>query len=166
MEYDGLNRIWKVSYLKPNGAEEQAEGTPKVTYTYDEEHTNYFNKGRLTKVSTESVGTVPQTIQAYDYDKMGRVVSQTQTIGTDPYTISYSYGLADQLLSETYPSGKQVKYSYDQAMRLSSVKNGTNQLYSSGYQYYAHGGLKAETLGNGAVQSFEFNDRKRYLRTV
>lgn len=154
---DGLNRLTGVTYLKSDGL---PEGTPSVTYTYDEDHSaqGYFNKGRLTTVTTASAGSTPQTIQGFDYDRMGRIVKQKQTVGADPYTITYAYGLVGELKSETYPSLKQIKYTYDLALRLASVTNGSDQPYSNTYKYAAHGGLTSESLGNGAVQSFDYNN--------
>ncbi|HEX8142063.1 MAG TPA: hypothetical protein VF553_05665, partial [Pyrinomonadaceae bacterium] len=88
-EYDGLNRLRHVSYSGESGVVR----TPAVTYTYDQLHTGYFNRGRLTEVRTDAVSpdpatgvqAVPQTVQAYDYDLMGRIVSQQQTVGTHSY---------------------------------------------------------------------------------
>jgi RHS repeat-associated protein len=160
LEYDGLNRIHRVSYT----GETAAVRTPAITYTYDEAHDGYFNQGRLTTLSTEAVsGTgiqaVPQTIQAYDYDLMGRVTAQRQTVGTDSYTLAYEYNQMGQLISEQYPSGRVVGYEYDDGARLSKVRNGSSGNYVSSLTYQAHGGVETMTLGNGAVESVSYNSR-------
>jgi RHS repeat-associated protein len=91
---------------------------------------------------------------------MGRVLSQTEQIGTTSYPITYTYNLAGELTSETYPTGShQVQNYYDEAGRLSSVKDGLNVPYENGLTYDASGGLTSETFGNSAVQARTFNNR-------
>ena len=162
LEYDGLNRIRRVSYAGEGGAVR----TPAVIYSYDQAHNGYYNQGRLTEVRTEAVSgaggvqAVPQTIQAYDYDLMGRVVNQRQNIGTDAYSLSYSFNYMGQLTSQTYPSGRIVSYEFDDGARLSHVRNGsTGSSHATSFTYKAHGGLASMTLGNGAVQTVSYNER-------
>lgn len=164
LAYDGLNRVLEVSYTKQDAGQWVAEGTPTVTYTYDTDHQGYSNKDRLTQVKTAAVGSVPDTIQNYDYDLMGRVKDHYQKIGTttDPYSMHYEYNLADELVSETYPSGRVVATGYDTVGRLSSLTDSINQQPSrtlvNGFVYAGHGGLLSETLGNGAVQQMSYNN--------
>ena len=151
---DGLNRLTEITY---------SDGTPKVTYTYDQAPSdqNYFNAGRLTEVATWT-GTTKQTSQSYEYDRMGRVASHKQTIiGADPYTFTYSYNLAGELKREAYPSGRVLTNEYDAAARLSKVKvEGTDgRVYTNALKYAAHGGLTSETLGNGVIQTVSYNNR-------
>lgn len=157
--YDGLNRVTGTTYT----GESSPTQTPAVTYTYDQQHANYYNKGKLTEVSTAATANAPATIQAYDYDKMGRVESHSQSVGSHVYSTSYSYNLAGWLVSQTYPSGKVVSYGYDEAARLSNVRDTTNQqspkTYMNNLSYAAHGGMLSATLGNGAVEGVLYNDR-------
>lgn len=150
---DGLNRLTEITY---------SDGTPKVTYTYDQTPSgpSYFNAGRLTEVATW-VGTTKQTAQAYEYDKMGRVAAHKQTIGANSYGFTYGYNLADELTREGYPSGRVLTNEYDAAARLSKIKvEGTDgRIYSSAMKCAAHGGLTSETLGNGVVQTVSYNNR-------
>jgi RHS repeat-associated protein len=141
--------------------------TPAVTYIYGQLQMGYYNKGRLTEVRTDAVSpdpatgvqAVPQTVQAYDYDLMGRIVSQQQTVGTHSYPLSYAYNLLGQLTSETYPSGRIISYEYDEGARLKNVGGGSAGNYASLFVYQAHGGLSAMTFGNGAVQHVSYNER-------
>jgi RHS repeat-associated protein len=154
--YDNLNRIYKVTY---------SDGTPAVSNYYDQARTGYHNKGRLTEAQTSAVAAsgqmpaIPQTSQVYDYDLMGRVAHQQQAVGTNSHTLSYGYNLGGQLTSQTYPSGRVVNYSFDDAARLASVTSGT-QTYASQFDYSSPQGLlKAMTLGNGAIESYDYNNR-------
>ncbi len=99
--------------------------TPQVTYTYDEPRNDanqnpYYNNGRLTKVRTAASTNeeTPETVQTYDYDKVGQVVNHTQSIGNQSYNLQYGYNLAGQLVSEKYPSGKVFNFAVDAAGRL------------------------------------------------
>ncbi|HEX8844615.1 MAG TPA: RHS repeat-associated core domain-containing protein, partial [Pyrinomonadaceae bacterium] len=160
--YDSLNRIYQVSY---------SDGTPTVRSYYDQARTGYVNKGRLTTVTTDSIAAsgqmpeIPATSQVYDYDLMGRVTRQQQAVGSNSYTLSYGYNLGGQLTSQTYPSGRVVNYSFNDSAGLSSVTSGA-KTYASQFDYSSPQGLlKAVTLGNGAVESFDYNDRLQ-LKTL
>jgi RHS repeat-associated protein len=149
ISYDGLNRPAQITY---------SDGTPTVTYTFDQARTGYYNASRLTSVMT-SVSGVQQTTQEYDYDQMGRVVSQRQKVGSTTYTIGYSYAATGQIVSESYPSGRQIVYSYDTGARLSRIGDGSGATYDNSFAYVAHGGLSSETFGNGAVRAITYNNR-------
>jgi RHS repeat-associated protein len=151
--YDGLNRVTGITYTG-----ETTGTTPRTVYTYDQAQTGYFNKGRLTRIETITGTSTVQTAHDYDYDLMGRVVKQQQSILTSTYNLSYTYDLAGQLVSETYPSNRVVSYKYDEGMRLSEVRD-ASQIYANGYTYFAHGGLASETWNNGGVYSLSYNNR-------
>lgn len=153
---DPHNRLTEIKY---------SDGTPTVTYAYDQVQGTFKNKGRLTEVRTAAVAAtslmpeIPQTIQAGDYDMMGRISKQQQTIGSQTYTLEYGYNLASQLVSQKYPSGRTVTYNVDGAGRLSNVAD-ANLTYASGFTYGQHGGrLSGMTYGNGAIETVSYNDR-------
>jgi RHS repeat-associated protein len=153
--YDKLGRISQVSY---------SDGTPTVTNIYDRARTGYSNRGRLSEVQTAAVAAqgqmpaIPATAQSYDYDLMGRVKSQQQTVGERSYPLAYGYNTGGQLTSQTYPSGRMVNYSYDEAARLAGVTSGATT-YATNFVYGPKGALASLSLGNGAAQTFDYNDR-------
>jgi RHS repeat-associated protein len=153
--YDGLNRVSSVNYLGESGY-----ATPNVSYTYDEVHANFYNKGRLTKVQTAANATqgTPETVQNYDYNKVGQVVNHTQSIGNQSYNLTYGYNLAGQLVSEKYPSGKVFNYSVDDYGRLQTVADNQRQ-YLSSVGFNNKGLLESMNLGNGTSEVFSYNDR-------
>lgn len=148
--YDGLNRIWHITY---------SNGTPAVDYTYDQARTGFFNQGRLTTVTTAAVGQTPSTTQEFDYDRLGRVGVQRQKIGPVTYALVYGYNPGGLLLSERYPSGRSVNYGYDEGGRLATVTDSAGVPYANGFTYAPHGGLSSETFGNAAVHSLSYNSR-------
>lgn len=152
--YDALGRLWQTTY---------SDGTPTVTTKYDRARAGYYNLGRLTEVATSATGALPATSQSYDYDLMGRVKDHKQTIaitsGTIEYPTRYTYGIAGQLVNQTYPSGRVVSYSYDDAARMKAAYGSGGRVYTSEMQYGANGGLASLTYGNGAVETLGYNNR-------
>jgi RHS repeat-associated protein len=151
--YDYLNRIWQVAY---------SDGTPTVTNNYDQStlsHSGFSNLGHLTEASTVAMGSIPATIQSYNFDHMGRVANSQQTVGSQSYSMSYTYNLSGTLTSETYPSGRVVSYAFDDGARLSQVSSGS-KIYANQFDYSTTQGLiKSVTLGNGAVETYSYNSR-------
>lgn len=90
---------------------------------------------------------------------MGRIASQRQKVGAATYTIGYGYAATGQIASESYPSGRQIVYSYDTGARLSRIGDGSGATYDNSFAYVAHGGLSSETFGNGAVRAITYNNR-------
>ena len=140
--YDSLSRITNVFY--PDGS--------TVAYTYDA-------ASNITSMH-DSTGW-----QFYGYDVLDRlttvVYSTSGNIG-DPtnLTISYQYDADNRLIEETYPSGEQVEYGYDNGGRLTSVTQvnaGQPNLVTT-YTYNAATGLLAtETLPNNIEALYSYD---------
>jgi RHS repeat-associated protein len=149
-QYDNLNRVWQIAY---------SDGTPAITNNYDQTRPGYLNKGRLTEASTAAVASLPATSQTYNYDLMGRVANNQQTVGDQTYSLTYGYNAGGALTSETYPSGRVVSYAFDSAARLAQVSSGST-VYANQFDYsLPQGLLRSFALGNGAVESFDYNSR-------
>ncbi|HEX9929489.1 MAG TPA: hypothetical protein VGB02_13205, partial [Pyrinomonadaceae bacterium] len=149
--YDSLNRIKTVAYSGEGNLK-----TPSVTYNYGSDETQ-FNKGRLTSVVTSAIGDTPSTEHSYEYNLMGQIKKQTETIGTSSYVMEYDYYAAGGLKWQKYPSGRKVEYSIDTAGRLSNIKD-AQRTYANNFQF-ENGLLKGMTLGNGTAESYKYNDR-------
>lgn len=169
--YDRIGRTIRVDY---------SGGTPSVISKYDqarpdappagEQAVAFKNKGWLTEVTTASVTTaegwtILQTQQLYDYDSMGRMRRQQQSVGASTYTLRYAYNLAGSLVSEMYPSGRVVTYGYDAAGRLQSAGSGSTT-YASAMSYKPYGALESMALGNGAVYSMAYGDARMQLSSI
>ena len=147
--YDELNRVQTRTYN---------DGTPNVTYSYDDPGVAY-SKGQLAKVSSSMSET-----KYGEFDALGRIKQSQQTTNGQTYpAMSYTYGLAGNLKTETYPSGRVVTHSYDDAGRLINVtgqKTGEdNKTYASNLSYKAHGAVGAMKLGNNLWEHTKFNTR-------
>ncbi len=150
--YDGRNRPTSFSY---------SDGTPAVTYTYDEDfpipdHTEENSPvGRLTKVASSA------SESTYRYDALGRAASSMQETDEQPYVFGYTYNLAGALQSLTYPSGRAVSYAHNNAGRVTAAYGGAGQTdpYASEGTYAPHGAITSLKLGNGLYETVLYNNR-------
>jgi RHS repeat-associated protein len=152
--YDGLNRLTLIDY---------SDSTPDARYYYDSQtlpsgapsYTHGYANGRLIAMTYGSSSSI--TGNYFGYDNMGRVNVQKQVTGSNTYSLSYSYNLAGMLATETYPTGRVLTNSYDNAGRLSQISDGTTS-FASSVTYAASGAMLSETWGNGAVRSVAYNN--------
>jgi len=160
-DYDGLNRVQQISYFLSDGVTPDPK-TPPAFYYYDAQQLpngapafdRGFSTGRVVAMLYGSSSAVNGNY--YGYDKMGRVNAQRQVTGGSVYSLGYSYNLGGLVTGETYPTGRTISYDFDDAGRLSKVSEGTT-IYADGFEFEAHGGLKNEKFGNGALHSMAYN---------
>ncbi|MBI3679714.1 MAG: RHS repeat protein [Acidobacteria bacterium] len=116
-----------------------------------------MQKGCLSQVSTAASST------SFDlYDPFCKVRQSTQTTAGQSYGFQYTYDRAGNLKTLTYPSGRVVTTSYDDAGRpvqMTGLRAGASTTYVSGAQYAAHGALMLLQLGNGVTESTGYNNR-------
>jgi RHS repeat-associated protein len=137
--YDGINRITAVNY---------SDGTPAIQRYYDGA-TN--GKGRLWLSYAGTSHTANDS-----YDAMGRPLSQRQHFYSSgswgaAYTTSRAHDLAGHVTSQTYPSGRTVSYTYDQAGRTSgfmgNLGDNVTRTYAASISYDEWNGISREQFG-------------------
>jgi YD repeat-containing protein len=167
--YDGLSRPVSKTY---------SDGTPSVSLNYDEASpwgivgTNN-TVGRLSSASV--AGNLAGSI--YIYDSMGRLVRNDQcgksVCGSSDYPVYASYDYAGDLTSLSYPSGRTVVNTYNNAARLTQVNyasfsgTGVNYPYytvpqstsSTAWGYFPSGALNRFTFGPGTSEILSANSR-------
>jgi len=155
--YDTLNRLTQVSYdVTTNHTGVTA--TPTVTYTYGTS-ASQNNKGRIITM-TDGPGS-----ESYTYDILGRLTQLQKVVSGTTYTISYSYNQAGSVASVSYPSGKVINRSYDSIGRLSSIANGSSNLWSSlTYDPLFH--LTGATYGNGVTETLGYSANRGQLTSL
>lgn len=156
-EYDGLSRVKKKT-LSTGGVWD---------YSYD---TGTNGKGRLVSVMLH--GSTDGNY--YDgYDEVGKLTGSHQITDSQSYSFTYAYNLAGGMTKEVYPSGREIRTSYDNAGRVAGVKNQASGLYYAGaassdtanrIQYTAHGAMNVMKLGNGKWEHTGFNGRLQPLQ--
>jgi RHS repeat-associated protein len=166
--YDALNRPTSRTYT------DDPENTPAVSYKYDNQSlpdgfpagfTRGFSTGRLVAVTYGGTSAGSYT----GYDQLGQPDVSYQQTDSQKYGFSYSYNLASQMISETYPSGRVVETGYDTAGRIAGIKNQVTQLYYAGaiandatnrIQYASHGAISAMKLGNGKWEHTTYDPKR------
>ena len=107
----------------------------------------------------------PASRTSYATDGLQRITGSEQVTDGTAYPFSYSYNVDGTVRTEQYPSGRVVAYDYDR--RGLARKVGLNQVGNADYgtaSYAPHGGLGTLTLGNGATETWSYNNRLQVER--
>ena len=134
-EYDAIGRL--IRWTDPDGF---------VSYTYDK-------NGNVLTVIDES-GTITR-----EYDPLNRVTKYTDTRGN---ILQYVYDNIGNLVTLTYPDGKQVHYEYDAADRLVKVTDWANRV--TRYAYDKNSSLISILRPNGTLQTRIYDDAEQLLQ--
>jgi RHS repeat-associated protein len=130
--YDAANRLVALKYS--DGA------TPTATYQYD------ADGNRVTM--TDGSGT-----SKYTYDQLDRLTEAKTEHGTS----SYEYDLANEQTKITYPNGKAITRSYDNAGRLKSVADWLGNVTSFSYDGDANLAKATFPTGTSNVDEYTYN---------
>jgi YD repeat-containing protein len=131
-EYDANDRL---SYIR------RAAGGVVKHVGYDS------GSDRVTQLSTATVSST------MSYDTVGRLSQRQDTIDGKTFSTDFDYDDVDNVDEITYPDRRVVKYGYDYANRVTSVKDITpgavvERMYASGFKYHPSGLLKEYVAGN------------------
>jgi RHS repeat-associated protein len=146
--YDASNRVL-TSTSQLAGAV-----TETVTYSYDSATAGSFGKGRLAQMTDPSGATT------YAYERRGLLKSEARSILGSAYGTAYQYDANGNRSGMTYPSGRQVAYSFDFADRPFSAAAGTTT-YVASASYLPFGPEAQLVFGNGTTQTRRFDLRYR-----
>lgn len=135
--YDALNRVTKLTYH---------DGSV-VTFAYDSIVAGNYGKGRLTSVTDSSGST------QYRYDQYGRLTEKLATVNGVSFSTSYRYDQYGRLESITYPSGRDLSFSYQNGQLQQLNVDGSARLKNIAYQPFS------------AVKSWQWGDNSDYQRT-
>jgi RHS repeat-associated protein len=162
--YDQLNRNYAIDYI--NGSQ--------ISYVRRAYDGAVNGKGRLYYDYT-SEGSVLVTHMAIDsYDPLGRPLQKRQhfwqasTQWGPGYYAQQTYDLAGNVKTLTYPSGRTVNYSYDQAGRLSSFSGnlgGSPSTYADTIGYNPAGQMIKERFGTNTslYHNLHYNNRQQLV---
>ncbi|OPX99190.1 MAG: putative deoxyribonuclease RhsC [Syntrophorhabdus sp. PtaB.Bin006] len=147
--YDAVNRATSIQF--------PADSTQNITYTYDSPVVTY-GIGRLTG------RTDPSGTYTFSYDAQGNLVREDKTISGVASTTQYVYNKNNALTSVTYPSGRVVTYSFDQAGRINQVNttlSGISKTLASSITYLPFGGITGLTYGNNLSLTQTYDNQYR-----
>ena len=151
--YDALNHVLT---SKTVNSKDYKKNVSK-SYEYD-------NMGRILRAVTNDLTTY------YAYDDLGRKTEEVEGKdgystfkgffyeGVSQYTRQQIVGI-NNLLMYSYTS-----YEYDGEMRLTKVKETGEETVS--YTYDRNGNKKSETLANGVVSTYDYNNANRIVKLV
>lgn len=152
--YDALNRVTKCNYSLINAAPSNYTAAPNIEYFYDglglpTGVVAPNAQGRLTSIRS----SVSET-QYTAFDELGRITQHQQvTGGQPPYSMGYTYDLAGNMTTQTYPSGRIVNTEYDPAGRISRISGPSapgltdTRVYASQFVYAAHMAVSSVKIG-------------------
>lgn len=156
--YDTMNRLTGKTY---------SDGTTSaVTYKYDQGGAAAFALGRLTQTIDSS------NSEAYTYDAAGRITQVQKTIAGTPYTTSYQYNVAGQVVQISYPSGRIVQQGFDAVGRLCVVASqisgcvASSTPYATNYSYDAAGNTTGFSYGNNVIATFGYSPDRLQLSSI
>ena len=94
------------------------------------------------------------------------MVSMTRTIGSQVYLTSYTYDLAGEVLTTTYPSGREVKFTRDAAARIVRIESKSSgetdyTVIMDAITYTAYGPLTGGVFGDGHNLSIAYDTAYR-----
>ena len=150
--YDALNRVLTSNTVNSSDSSKNVS----KSYTYD-------NMGRITQ--TVSNGLTKTCI----YDSLGRIYTESE-YDNNGYSVFRGYfyeGISQYLREELTGQYHLLMYSdktyeYDDEMRVIKVKESGSETVS--YTYDANGNKKTETLANGVVSTYTYNNANRITK--
>jgi RHS repeat-associated protein len=158
--YDGLNRISSVSY---NTADTTAQATASVSITYGSAVPKI---GLVEEIKqTDSQNMVPWK-ENYAYDSLSRVSNKTVSFDSQAYTYTtgYGYNQAGQLTQMTYPSGRVVRYGFDDRGRMKTLGDSSSATkYVSNVGYQPSQQVGSINLGNGLTENYGYSSDRLQL---
>jgi RHS repeat-associated protein len=156
--FDGLNRMTR---------ETSSSGSINYYYYYD--YYSYNPSGTNTIGRLAGATNDVNAAAFFNYDSMGRLKEQVNWIPQNQgfnTPVSASYDLAGDLTSLTYPDGRVVAQSFDEAARLTGVSYAAWGSTAVGTSYFTNsrfappGQPTASTMGNGVTVAATYNSRQ------
>jgi RHS repeat-associated protein len=120
-------------------------GGAQVTWTYDDPAVA-FSKGRLTRIDDLATST------RFTYNALGRTIETRRLLDATTYVMSQTYDARGRVLSETFPDGETVTYTYNTAGWLASVPG-----YVTSVTYNARGQRTELRHANGVITTWSYH---------
>jgi RHS repeat-associated protein len=117
--YDELNRLTQVNYASPDAGN-------SVSYVYGNNADTAKNQAARIKTVTfgNSDGSNNPGKQDREYDKLGNITKQTDTIAGQAFTTSYTWDDLGRMINMTYPGeGEKLTYAYDSGGLVSGASS-------------------------------------------
>ncbi len=142
--YDAMNRNTLVNYSDGTSIERHYDGAVNGRMRFWHDYKRAQNNTTIEHLAVDS------------YDALGRPLTQRRLFyqngaWSPTYTVQRTYNHAGLVLTQTYPSGRTVNYTYDAAGRANdfrgNIGDGVQRTYSTGIVYDEANRLTRETFG-------------------
>ena len=143
------NRFDAQNRLIERSIESGTAGSPQI------EKFHYDGLNRLVAAITDSATTVRR------YDSLSRLLEESQS----GRAIKYEYDSAGNRVRLIYPSGQEVRKSYDSLRRVTEVRDGQSQFIAS-YSYGSGTQILEQQLGNVLKAAFTYEPDRDWLSSV
>jgi RHS repeat-associated protein len=174
--YDGLNRLVAQTYSGSPTASNFYnfwDGATSLSISADG-YGGPFNKNISFPTgidATNAIGrlsaSVNDTNTAGDYYKYGpdgEVLTQVERVSGNDFTTTAGYNSLLRTTSLRYPSGRQLDFSYDAALRPSAITDHNSQVnYVSGVNYGSASQVTSLNMGDGTTESFGYEPNRLQL---
>lgn len=177
---DALNQKTKFQYDKLGRILSRQDKAGISLWKYD---TAKYGIGKLAEISgvsggNNSIPTSSDIITAlqdglinykrtYFYDSLSRPIQTTFSFNNVNYVNSVSYDNSSRPSIETYPSGLQIKNSYNHLgfiTRIENAKNGT--IYWKLNSMDAASRITSETHQNGLITNYKYDAKTNFLTSI
>nr|NQU89385.1 hypothetical protein [Bacteroidota bacterium] len=136
---DARNNTYTMTYDLLGRITERA-GDETTTWAYS---ATPGHLGELTSVSCDN-----NTSQAYFYDNLGRMTSQTENIQGETFTQYYTYDGLGRLQTQSWNTGFGIKHLYNQYGYLDEVQNASEETIWEAETYNVRGQIMSYKLGD------------------
>lgn len=137
--FDARNRIKTLSF--PDG-----KGNQSWSYTPD---------GLPANVTTNNANGGDAVSNSYTYNRRRLPTSEVMGVGSQQWSIGYTYNVNGHLASHLYPEGTTVSYAPNALGQPTQAGS-----YATGVSYYPNGAIKQFTYGNSIVHTLTQNTRQ------
>ncbi|GAB1624069.1 hypothetical protein AAOGI_41190 [Agarivorans albus] len=170
---NGKNTTFKYDNLGRKLEEKNTDGKSCFIYHTSGTNTGYLDKEiRLTNANTACSANATGQEQSAKYSyKLGRVSSQTTTIGNSSYSVDYNYAAASNKLDKvTYPSNGsqrlQVKYAYQNGYLKTITDLNANKVLKSFNGYDSWGKPTKVSYSNGVTLTQSSNPHNGRMASI
>jgi RHS repeat-associated protein len=153
----GVSQSFQYDLRNREVASEWADGTQKITKTYDGAGRMLAEDNGVSRIS-------------YEFDDIGRVVAETEDLSPvvtggafdpAPQTVRYSYAVDGRRASMAYPDGALVKYDYNARGQLENIYGGNAAVPLATYVYDAAGNATEMPRDNRTITSVTYDETNR-----
>ncbi|MGH2377210.1 MAG: DUF6531 domain-containing protein [Candidatus Limnocylindria bacterium] len=177
---DPADHRWTYGYEGPSSriaTITDPDGRVRVTNGYDDQGRVTAQRDGLNELSTISYGTLETTVAdprghstRYTFDDRLRVLSQTDVVGADTYTLSYAYDAAGNRTSVTDREGNTIDLTYDARgnvlTKTDPSPDGIAPRPVTSFEYDLENNLTEITDALGAVTTVTYDPATNVLLSV